>query len=680
MTVSDIIGIALISIGVFCALVLIYYAFVSFRLGDDAHGPSVTPTTMPDEEYSKRAISLKGRLAGLGVGAAAVFSALFFKLWSMQVISSEDYVELADKNKTREIPTKAPRGRILDRNGEVLVGNRASLVVVAEKDVLKDTLLIRRLANVLGMPAAAVRRHIQDESQGAAAPRVVAMDVPMTTVSYIVEHPVQFPKISIESRSVRSYPHGPLAAHIIGYTGTVSKEDLEKNKADVEAGKARIEYSQGDVVGKTGLEAQYEDVLQGVTGTHTVQVDAHGKVTKFVEDVPAVPGSDIQLTLDIKIQEATERYLKEAIRIARRIGSRGAHAGAAVVMDVNTGGIVAMASYPTYDPSMFIGGIGAGAWEALMAEDAHNPLSNRAIAGLYPMASTIKSFSAISALEYGIAQPDSSYMCNGKWKGFGEEWFKWCWKHSGHGPQNLVTGIINSCDTVFYEIGKAFAESSEPEGLQATYGEWGLGEKSGIDLPGEAKGRIPTAKWKEEHFKNLPESDRRWVHGDTVNMVIGQGDVLVTPLQVVNSYCAIANGGTLLRPHVLDKVLAQDSPQNLIEHKTESIRKMSVDQEHLDLVIRGLRGVVSQGSVRKYYQSMKTAVAGKTGTAQVANKGDYAWFVGYAPFESPQYAVALLVEQGGGGGTVAAPAVRQIFGAIFDEPMPEITVEVDNTR
>lgn len=681
MTIQDILGILLIFVGVFFALLLAYNSFRNFKSPNaDVQSPSVTPTTMSDEESAKRSFSFKGRLVGLGVAVGAVFSALFFKLWSMQVISSEDYVELADKNKTREVPTKAPRGRILDRNGEVLVGNRPTLVVTADKEVLKDTLLMKRLANVLGMPFAAVRRHIQDETQGAAAPRVVAMDVPMETAAYIAEHPTQFPKITIESRSVREYPHGTLAAHVIGYTGTVSKEELDQNKADIEAGKKRIEYSQGDVVGKTGVEAQYEEVLQGVAGSHTVQVDAHGKVLEFVEDVPAIPGSDVQLTLDIKIQEAAERYLKEAIRIARGTGNSSAHAGACVVMDVNTGGILGMASYPTFEPSLFVGGIGAETWESLMADDSHNPLANRAIAGLYPMASTIKSFSTISALEYKIAELDSGYFCTGRWKGFGEEWAKWCWKHSGHGPQSLMQGIINSCDTVYYEIGKAFANSNEPQGLQKTYLEWGLGDKTGIDLPGEARGRIPTPEWKYKHFSNLPESDRKWVHGDTVNMVIGQGDVLVTPLQVANSYCAIANGGKLLRPHVMDKVLSQDATQGLISYETEVVREPEVAPENLELVIRGLRGVVTEGSIRKYFNSMKTPAAGKTGTAEVANKGDYAWFVGYAPYDDPKYCISLIVEQGGGGGTTAAPAVRQIFGAIFDEPMPEVKVEVDRTR
>ncbi|MDO5043923.1 MAG: penicillin-binding transpeptidase domain-containing protein, partial [Coriobacteriia bacterium] len=281
-------------------------------------------------------------------------------------------------------------------------------------------------------------------------------------------------------------------------------------------------------------------------------------------EVAPIAGNDVQLTIDIKIQDSVERHLLEAIEIARDTG-RDSTGGACIVMNPKNGEVLAMASYPTYDPTAFIGGIGAETWESLTAEDANNPLTNRVIAGLYPAASTIKAFSTISALEYGIAKPDTSYMCAGKWTGFGAQWFKWCWLHTGHGGQNLRTGIVNSCDSVFYSIAKDFWNSNVPEGLQASFRDWRLGSLTGIDLPGEKAGRIPDAEWKYNYFENAPEQDRKWQAGDTTNIVIGQGDVLVTPLQMANSYCALNNRRQVLKPRVMLKVLSQDNKTALIE-------------------------------------------------------------------------------------------------------------------
>lgn len=687
---SSLLQTVLVIVGLVVALVILAAGLIVYAKKSQAHkkapgtkyktdpnstGPQINAQKITEEEGS-RMVAMRTRLVALGAVVSGIISVLFFKTWSMQLVQSNEYVSLAEDNRTRVIPTKAPRGRILDRNGQVIVGNRASMVVMAQKDVLKDELLIKRLANVLGMPYAAVRRNIRDESQGAAAPRMVAMDVPMQTVSYIAEHPSQFPHITIESRSVRAYPHANMAAHLLGYTGPISQEDLERNKQNPDAS---ITYQMGDVIGKTGLEAQYESVLQGIPGSQTLQVDAHGRVTKFLEEVAPIPGSDIQLSIDIDIQKATEKYLLEAIKIAKDIG-RNSTGGACVVLDPKDGSVIAMASYPTFDPTAFIGGIGAETWEDLTSDESHNPLTNRVIAGLYPAASTIKAFSAISALEYGIATPETGYNCAGKWKGFGEAWFKWCWLHSGHGGQNIRTGIINSCDSVFYSIAKDFWNSNEPEGLQHTFRDWGLDSKTGIDLPGEQAGRIPDAEWKAEYFKNYPPEDRQWRAGDTTNIVIGQGDVLVTPLQMAHAFCALNNNGKLIKPRLLSKVLAQGDNKPLIETSPEVTHQATVEPQFLELVLEAQRGVISNTTLSRYYENMEHKVAGKTGTAEVASKGDYAWFVGYAPYESPDYCIAMIVEQGGGGGTSAAPAVRKIFGHIYDEPMPEISIKVDNTR
>lgn len=614
-------------------------------------------------------IDLRRRLGVFGGVVGAFFGVLLFRLWGMQLVSGASYSEKAERNLTREISVKAARGRILDRNGNVLVDNRPSLALVADKDVADNSRLVKRISNLLGMPEVAVRHNIQSETEGSQSLRTIMIDVPESAVAYVVEHPGQFPGVEVESRSVRSYPFGKLACHLLGYTGAISADELKSYAADENN---RISYRLGDTVGKSGVEYQYESVLQGVRGSRTVYVNALGDVTETVGEVPATPGSDVRLTIDLKIQRAAESAIQTGMAASRSIGYKPT-GGAVVCINCKTGEVLAMASYPDYDPSSFIGGISTSDWAELVSEDANNPLLNRVIDGQYPSASTIKALSACAALESGISTTDTYYECTGWWTGLGEADGKGCWNLNGHGWMNLHEGITNSCDVVFYEIAKAFSYSDNPEGLQEMFRRWGLGAKTGIDLPGEYAGRIPDAEWKWNWFTWYDDTDRQWHPGDTANIVIGQGDLLVTPLQMAYVYCGLANGAVEMWPHLMLDVLSNDTHAPLLTAEVHAQNKVDIDPDILQFVDQALWGVINETTTSGYFQGLPVQVMGKSGTAE-AGEGEinsHAWFVAAAPYEDPTYVVASFLELGGGGGAVASHMCREVLGAIYDVEMTD---------
>jgi penicillin-binding protein 2 len=318
---------------------------------------------------------------------------------------------------------------------------------------------------------------------------------------------------------------------------------------------------------------------------------------------------------------------------------------------------------------VFLGGISQAEWKALTDKASEYPLNKRAVMGAYPPASTFKVVTGLAGLEAGITYSGKRYTCNGKWVEMGEQWPKWCWKRTGHGSVTFEGGIEESCDTVFYEIGYEFYKRKKEE-LQAFARSFGLGSKLGIDVPGELKGRVPDAAWKKEYNRDYPEW-QTWLPGDTVNLAIGQGDMLVTPLQMTAVYAGIANGGTVMRPHVLKDVLDADGGVAR-SYRPEPVARISVAPEHLAVMHRALVRVTESGTAAGAFRGFGVAVAGKTGTAQVAGKDDFAWFCAYAPAGSPRYAVAVVVEQGGHGGSVAAPAARNILAKLLGRPITEI--------
>lgn len=619
----------------------------------------------------------KSRINATGIFAGTVIGALFMRLWNMQVISSSSYTEQAEKNRTRSISTHAARGRILDRNGAVLVGNRPSLVVLAEQSVLEDEAELHILAALIGIPKAVLRLKIEDSSQGLQRGRVIAVDVSRRVVSFINAHPSLFDGVSIEARSQRSYPLGSLAGQVLGYTGVITSEQLKASQDNQDEGK--ITYEPGDVVGQSGIEASYENVLQGIKGEQVVFVDADGNIVNHSSSVEAQSGSDVVLTLDVDIQKAAEDSLSSTIKRLQEHGKPDCFGGCAIAMDVTNGEIIAMASAPSFSPNMFVGGISSDDWDMLSSKSSHNPLLNRGIGGQYPSASTIKPLSALAALNEGIATPQSSYMCTGYWTGFGAAFGQYCWLHTGHGAMTLQTGITHSCDVVFYEVGKGFFYSSNKDGLQQMFKKWGLGSKSQIDLPGELQGRIPDEAWKREYFASYPDDAKAWQGGDNTNLAIGQGDLLVTPLQMLCVYAGIANRGSIPQPHLMKSIKSTSNSGSIIDYKCST--RISVDEkdEYMDLIQRGLYGVIYEESQAQasHFTNMKEKVAGKTGTAETSHETPTGWFIAYAPYDNPRYVVASVLENSGFGSDGAMYVVRDILGALYHEP--DTSTMVDTT-
>lgn len=619
----------------------------------------------------------KSRINATGIFAGTIIGALFMRLWNMQVISSSSYTEQAEKNRTRSISTHAARGRILDRNGAVLVGNRPSLVVLAEQSVLDDEAELQILAALIGIPKAVLRLKIEDSSQGLQRGRVIAVDVSRRVISFINAHPSLFGGVSIEARSQRSYPLGSLAGQVLGYTGIITSEQLKASQGNQDEGK--ITYEPGDVVGQSGIEASYENVLQGIKGEQVVFVDADGNIVNHSSSVEPQSGSDVVLTLDADIQKAAEDSLSSTIKRLQEHGKPDCFGGCAIAMDVTNGEIIAMASAPSFSPNMFVGGISSDDWDMLSSKSSHNPLLNRGIGGQYPSASTIKPLSALAALNEGIATPQSSYMCTGYWTGFGAAFGQYCWLHTGHGPMTLQTGITYSCDVVFYEVGKGFFYSSNKDGLQQMFKKWGLGSKSQIDLPGELQGRIPDEAWKREYFASYPDDAKAWQGGDNTNLAIGQGDLLVTPLQMLCVYAGIANRGSIPQPHLMKSIKSTSNSGSIIDYKCST--RISVDEkdEYMDLIQRGLYGVIYEESQAQasHFTNMKEKVAGKTGTAETSHETPTGWFIAYAPYDKPRYVVASVLENSGFGSDGAMYVVRDILGALYHEP--DTSTMVDTT-
>ncbi len=676
MTLSTIIIILLVILVLALVALYVFYNRGDERLQFDIGGQ--TPRAAGGNDASAET-TVRSRLLGLGLVCTSVVAALAARLWSMQLVSNDEYAQQAEMNRTRTISLAARRGRILDRSGTEIVGNRPSLTVISEPEVANNSIEVQLLGNLIGMPAAAVRRKIQDQSEGAQSLRTVASDVSRRVVAFIGEHPYLFEGITVEERSVRSYPHGHLAAHVVGYTGTVTREQLEESAASTDEG--AISYETGDTVGQAGVEFQYENVLQGIRGEQNVFVDANGSVLEYSKSVEPQNGSDVILTIDATLQQAVEDALAIIIDEISTSVSRACNAGSAIVLDVTNGEVLAMASCPTYSPNIFVGGISNDDWMALQSEESDYPLMNRAIAGQYPSASTIKPFSTFAALDHGIADRSSEYYCTGWWTGFGEASGQYCWEHSGHGNMNLVTGITNSCDVVFYEIGKGFFESDDPEAFQAKLREWGLGELTGIDLPGESVGRIPDADWKWNYYTQSSEADRQWKGGDFTNLAIGQGDLLVTPLQMACAYAGVANSGKVWRPHVLKSVRSRTGSGSVVDYDTQLLREVEESSDYYNIVHEGLIGAIYEEAeyIAAHFESLPVRVAGKSGTGERAGHNPTAWYITYAPADNPKYLVAVTIEEATWANSSAIFPNRDILGAIYgvEDQIPHAITSVD---
>jgi penicillin-binding protein 2 len=614
----------------------------------------------------------RGRVYAFGLAIVAIFGTLAMRLWSLQMISGGSYQKLAEENTTSDVSIPATRGRILDRNGEVLVGNRPSLCVMAPKRVVENPVLVHLLSLVLGIPKGVVRYRLLNDALGAQANRVLATDVPMSVVSFIREHQHLFSGVEVTERTLRTYPHGSLAAHVLGYIGTVTEADLVLPHP-------AINYEGDDSVGKAGAEHAFESVLQGARGTRTYRVDAAGTPIALLSEAPSQNGADVCLTLDLELQKASERIISEVLTSSHQKGFYYANAGALVCIDIEDGGILASASYPTFDPSDLVNGISDELWEQLNRKSSNYPLTNRVIAGLYPAASTFKAFTSLAGLEHGIVSGGTHFTCTGLWEDYGEEWGQRCWIFpSGHGTLGLEEAINQSCDVFFYNVGAGFFErweeaevEDQTDDLQDFLRTWGFGSVCGVEIPGEMEGRVPDARWKRTMFSNTPEG-AQWQPGDMTSMCIGQGDILVTPLQIANGYAGLARG-KMLKPHFFHKAF-NNRGEVVVESKAEESEfQPSFNEGYVARVKDGLRRVIVR--MGGPFNQLPVSVAGKSGTAEVASaQADYSWFVAYAPAEAPKYCVACLVEQAGDGSSAAVLGVQHMLATIYGVDVGEIIV------
>lgn len=628
---------------------------------DGAEAPDVHVKTAK-ESLKKPADKLTGRFTALGVLVAGVFATLGAKLWSMQLLGSAGYSSEAEDNLYTTVTTPASRGWIYDRTGIPLVKNKISRTVLADSDVADNSDVMRRLSTVLGLPLGVVRQRIKDESSGAQNQSIVASSVRLRDIAFISEHSDAFPGVSVEDRTVREYPYGALAAHVLGYTGSPTEDDLKREL------KGRSIES-ADVIGKSGVELYYDSILSGDKGTRKMMVDASGNIVNVISETEPSKGSDLYLTIDAHAQYVADKLLAKTVAPRGDIGTGKGVSACIVGMDLENGGIVVLSSYPTFDPSYLADGIPQDTWELYNSEESHSPFMNRAINGQYAPASTFKAFTSMAGLNYGFATYDSYWTCTGKWDGFGSGDVQKCWDSNGHGTLNLHEGIVNSCDVVFYEIAKDFYDNG-PDGsnkisetaLQEYLGIYNFGKTTGIDLDGESSGLLPTPEWKAEQWRNVP-SEAYWRGGDFTNMIIGQGDVLVTPLQLVCAYCGIATG-RILKPHLLREV-RNSSGDIVLEAQAEVVSEPDVNPDHLAYVRASLHDMLSSHpDLEQLYASKGLDVAAKSGTAEHTGKADDAWFAAYGPYDNPKYAVVCIVEQGGGGSEVSGPIVAEVLSAL----------------
>jgi penicillin-binding protein 2 len=602
-----------------------------------------------------------------------LFGVLAFRLWFLQILSGDQYVLKAKDNRVREVVVEAPRGVVYDRNGQILVENRAGLTVGLlpmdmpdpEEDPQGLQAELAKLSLLLGVSADDLRKAYDKAANDPYVTYTVKEDVAENPIiTYLEEHSDEFPGVEVEQTFLRSYPFHDLASHLLGYVGEVDAEDLDQQQFQGLLGGAHI--------GKNGIERTYDAQLRGTDGKRTVEVDAAGRPKRFLEDVAAKPGNNLVLTIDSELQAAAQDAIIDGIQRAHGENpDTGAAGGAVVALDPNTGQVLAMASFPTYDPSLWVGGMSTEKYAELNAEAAHNPLFNRALNGLYPAGSTFKPFVAATALNAGIITPDTIINCTGSFTDSGHTWKDW--DEDGHGDVNLKQAIEQSCDVYFYKLGRMFYDQPTSV-LQNGVGLFGFGKQTGIDLPYETDdSRVPDKVWKAEYYEN--DVDKKWKPGDDINLAIGQGDLLVTPLQMAVALSALANGGTVYVPYLGFQIT--DSSGNVIhQFEPEPRGELGMSSDILSVVREGMKLVTSNpsGTANETFEGFPIAVAGKTGTAEKKPEDDYALFIGYAPADNPQIAVVAVIEQGGHGSSVAAPVVRKVMEAYFHiEPSGTVT-------
>jgi penicillin-binding protein 2 len=612
------------------------------------------------------------RVAILGGVALIAFAVIFFRLWYLQVLSGDKYVAEAQNNQLRKIKVQAPRGEIVDREGRVLVRNRVGLAVKITPDKFPEdeserAELYRRLARVLDMRPRRIERRVEQQFKELPFSKAtVKQDVDRSIVMYIEERKENFRGVEVEPVFLREYPHGEIGAHLFGYVGEVSEEQLgDPQYTGVEL---------GDRVGKAGIEAEYDRFLRGQNGATQVQIDALGNLKKQLSDIEPKQGKQLRLSLDLDVQ-----------RVGQTALSGGTGKGAFAVLDVRNGEVLALGSQPSFDPNLFSRVVRESDYKRLTADENGAPLTNRAVSAGYPTGSTFKLITATAALEGGFITPDTVQVDNGSITVGGVTF-----KNAGdavHGALALRQALTVSSDVFFYLLGQDMNNTGDGQTLQRWARRLGIGRQTGIDLPEEGPGFLPTEAWRDRENakfnrcvkrRKLTDAeiyegkcgfiDRPWSVGDNINLAVGQGDLQANPLQLAVAYAAIANDGRVLRPRLgqrIENSLGQ-AEQNL---QASTARRLKIDPANAAAIMEGLHGAANEpgGTSTPVFEGFPIPIAGKTGTAEKGpGRADQSWYAALAPYPHPKYAVVVTDEAGGFGADTAAPMARLILSELFN--------------
>jgi penicillin-binding protein 2 len=588
-----------------------------------------------------------------------MISCLIVRMWYLQVIRGGELSLRSENNSVRLRKIRPLRGLVMDTNGQILVDNQPSFDIIfmpnharkiQDAAIKLKTLYDERSWDFPSDFSSQCKKRLT-------APVKIEKNIDWEKLALVETHAIDLPGVAVEVVPIRQYLGGEMTAHLIGYTGEINREDLQKDISG--------ECSLGDISGKYGLEKYLDPYIRGKSGAEQVEVNVLGREIKLLGRIQPASGYNVELTIDARLQKAAWEALK-------------GRAGAVVAMDPRNGSVLALVSSPSFDPNLFNGGISFEDWESLSTDPSH-PMENRAISGQYPPGSTYKLIIAAAALEEGLITPETKFFCDGSF-GLGNRNYR-CWQKKGHGRVDLHKAIVESCDVYFYNVGKLLGVDKIAEYARG----FGLSVPTGIDLNREKGGLVPTKNWKISKFREP------WQMGETISIAIGQGFNLVTPLQLANAYASLANGGIVYRPRLIKTIKATDG-QVIKAFGPEQKGRIPVSQEHMDILRYALWGVVNEkGGTGRALMRKEADVCGKTGTSQVvglpenekarrrkinlSRYRDHALFVCFAPYRHPEIAVSVIVENAGHGGSVAAPVARKVIDAYFKNK-----VEVPHTK
>ena len=603
--------------------------------------------------------SINRRLIVIGSVSLFLIGILTLRLWVLQVIQGEDFRRRSENNRIETKPVPGIRGKILDRNGRLLAGNRAAFhLALIPRSIPDLENSLSRLKEQTGLDP--VRAMAKIRRSNPFKPMIVQRNLSREAVAQVMEHRWELPGVLIQINPQREYPYNAIAAQMMGYLGKISKSQLKKEKG----------YRHGDMIGKQGIERDFEETLRGARGRRWVEVDAFGREIKLLGERPAKPGKNLVLTLDLELQQMAESLMAD-------------RSGVLIAMDPRDGKILALASNPRFDPNALTNGMSVELWNSLR----QNPLrilQDRATRGQYPPGSVFKIVMAAAGLEENLIQPTDTFFCPGNFK-FHDRTYR-CWQARGHGNVNLHRALVESCDVFFYELGLKLGISRIAQYASA----FGLGKPTGIVKRGEKVGIVPSPGWKKKIL------GQPWYPGETVSVSIGQGYSLVTPIQIAVLTAAVANGGTLFRPTLVRRI--EESDGTVLETFAPEITgRLPVSPKNLKLIRNALRGVVHDPRGTGFRARLPgIKVAGKTGTAQVvrlkARKDskeqqtkprflrDHAWFIAFAPFEEPSIAVVVLAEHAGQGGSRYAPLAKAFIAHHLEiaAPQPQARIKVSS--